>query len=139
MVNSHSGQVKLQNRKWSVTSSRFCSMNTRSRPPPANVAMIPLLRPALLGAPPVPVGLAGLGICWTMTASYAATDRRGRRQAWASPGVDDPAAIVPTCEKVSSWVGKPVGHHDPSSCDGEGSFGRGRYPGGGGKAIVSIC
>jgi hypothetical protein len=29
-------------------------------------------------APPVPLVLAGLGLCWTTTASYAAADRRRR-------------------------------------------------------------
>jgi hypothetical protein len=37
----------------------------------------PPLRPDLPGAPPGPVALAGLGLCWTMTASYAATGTVG--------------------------------------------------------------
>jgi hypothetical protein len=52
-----------------VTDSVFCTMNTRSRPAPVSVAMYP----ALLGALPGPLVLAGLGLRSTMTASYAAT------------------------------------------------------------------
>ena len=56
-----------------MTSSVFCNMNTTSRPPPASVAMTPLPRRAPLDALPVPLVLAGLGLCCTTTTSRTPT------------------------------------------------------------------
>jgi hypothetical protein len=63
-VKSQSGQVKFQNRKWSVTSSVFWNMKMMRTANPESEAIAPPLSPL---ADPFGGPLMLFGPCWTMT------------------------------------------------------------------------